>query len=74
MRDFLLKGVDEGKGSHLLSWKAVGKPVNKGGLEIENLRTQNRSLLAKWLWHFPLELDSLRYKVIVSQHDPLIGF
>lgn len=59
MRDFLLKGVDEGKGSHLLSWKAVGKPVNKGGLEIENLRTQNRSLLAKWLWRCTLKPEAL---------------
>lgn len=31
MRDFLWEGMDEGKGSHLVSWKAIGRPVHQGG-------------------------------------------
>lgn len=31
MRDFLWKGVEEGKGSHLVSWEVVGNLWIKGG-------------------------------------------
>lgn len=53
MRDFLWEG-DEGKGSHLVSWVVVGRPVDQGGLEMGNLRLRNKALLDKWLWCFAL--------------------
>lgn len=31
MHDFLWGGVDEGMESHLVSWEAVGCPINQGG-------------------------------------------
>lgn len=38
-----------GKGEHLISWETVGKFVDLEGLELGNLRTRNKVLLAKWL-------------------------
>lgn len=68
MRDFLWEWMDEGKGSHLVSWEVVGCLLNQGVLEIGNLRLHNKSLSAKWLWHFALESESLCYRIIVSKH------
>ena len=69
MKDFLWEGVNEGYGSHLVSWEVAGCTVNQEGLEIDNLRIRNRALLAKWLWRFSLETDSLWHGIIVSKHD-----
>ena len=71
MKDFLWEGVNEGYGSHLVSWEVAGCTVNQEGLEIDNLRIRNRALLAKWLWRFSLETDSLWHGIIVSKHDAL---
>lgn len=67
--DFLWEGVDEGRGSHLVSWEAVSHLINQGGLKIGNLRIRNRALLAKWLWCFALEPKSLWRRIIVSKHN-----
>ena len=40
----------------------------KGALEIGNLRTHNRAMLAKWLWRFALEFEALWHRIIVSKH------
>lgn len=37
-------------------------------MEIRRLRTYNRALLAKWLWRFGLEQDSLRRQVEVFRY------
>lgn len=39
-----------------------------GGLEIGNLRTRNRVLLAKWLWRFTLEPEALWHNIVASKH------
>lgn len=41
MRDFLQKGVDKRKGSHLVSWEVLRHLVNQEGLEIGQLRLRN---------------------------------
>lgn len=73
--------MDEVKGSHLVSWEAVGRPVNQGGLEIVNfhvnqggleivnLRLCDKAQLAKWLWHCGLEPESLCHRIIESKYD-----
>ena len=38
-------------------------------LEIDNLRIRNRALLAKWLWCFSLEPNSLWHIIIVCKRD-----
>ena len=40
------------------------------GLGIGNFGIRNRALLAKWLWCFYLESDSLWHRIIVSKHGP----
>ena len=52
-KDFLWERVDEGKGFHLVSWEFVECPVNQEWLEIGNLGSRNKALLAKWLSHCP---------------------
>ncbi|TYK22164.1 peptidyl-prolyl cis-trans isomerase CYP23 isoform X1 [Cucumis melo var. makuwa] len=42
-----------------------------GGLGVGNLRIRNRALLAKWLWCFHLEPDSLWNRIILSKHGSL---
>ena len=42
--------------------------MNQEGLKIDNLRIRNGALLAKWLWCFSLEPESLWHRIIVSKH------
>lgn len=60
----MCEGSGEDKRHHLLNWSEVIKPKSKGGLGIGNLLVRNRTLLGKWLWHFPLEDESLRHFII----------
>ena len=67
MRLFLWKKPDGDGGDHLIAWKMVVRPKNKGGLGIGRLKEKNKALLLKWLWRFPLEQDSIWTKVIRSK-------
>ena len=49
MCHFLWKGVDGDGGDHLIAWKMVVRPKNKGGLSIGRLKEKNKALLLKWL-------------------------
>lgn len=42
-KDFMWEGVEEGKKAHLVNWEIIGKPVHLRGLELGNLRGQNRA-------------------------------
>ncbi|KAH9734302.1 reverse transcriptase domain-containing protein [Citrus sinensis] len=64
MRDFLWEGIGEGKKDHLVSWRVVSQPQSKGGLGLGNIINRNKALLGKWLWRFPLEVNSLWYCVL----------
>ncbi|KAB2635258.1 hypothetical protein D8674_025792 [Pyrus ussuriensis x Pyrus communis] len=68
MKGFLWEGVEEGKKNHLVKWEIVIKSKEEGGLGVGNLRNQNEALLAKWLWRFPKEPNSLWHKVIRSKY------
>lgn len=56
MHNFFWKGVEEGKGKgpHLIRYEIVERLITLGGLEIENLRSHNRAMLAKWFGGSPL--------------------
>ena len=69
MHHFLWKGADGDGGDHLIAWKMVVRPKNKGGLGIGRLKENNKALLLKWFWRFPLEQDSIWTKVIKSKFD-----
>ncbi|XP_009335445.1 uncharacterized protein LOC103928158 [Pyrus x bretschneideri] len=68
MKGFLWEGVEEGKKNHLVKWEIVIKSKEEGGLCVGNLRNQKEALLAKWLWRFPKEPNSLWHKVIRSKY------
>lgn len=66
-RNFLWNDSPKHHYYHLVEWKAVCKPIMEGGLGIRRLRYHNNALLAKWLWRFSQERDSLWYRVVVAQ-------
>ena len=48
----LWEGMDEGKMNHLVSWKVVSLPRDKGDL-VGNIVARNIvPLFGKWLWRF----------------------
>ncbi|KAM1060262.1 hypothetical protein TB1_024191 [Malus domestica] len=69
MKGFLWEGVEEGKKFHLVKWEKVCKSKEEGGLGLGNLRNRNAALLAKWLWRFPRESNSLWHRVIKSKYN-----
>ena len=53
---------------NLVSWRVVSQPQSRGGLGLGNIINRNKALLGKWLWRFPLEVNSLWYSVIKSKY------
>lgn len=53
-----------------MKWEVVEKSVSLGGLEIGNLKTRNKTFLAKWLWRFYVEPNSPWHGIILSKHSP----
>lgn len=68
MRNFFWQGMEDSKGSHLLRWKVLRKPIDQGGLEIGKVKERNKALVSKWFWRFPRERSSLWAKVVSSIH------
>ena len=68
MRDFFWEGFDGDDTRHLAAWEVLCRPKSSGGLGIGCLADRNTSLLAKWLWRFPLEASSLWHKVIRARY------
>ncbi|KAJ3694602.1 hypothetical protein LUZ60_010082 [Juncus effusus] len=66
IRSFFWKGDENCKGGHCLArWKKCCLPKTHGGLGILDLRTQNISLLLRWLWRLDDPTNSL-WKDIIS--------
>lgn len=65
---FSRKGWRKGKGLIWLVGKLWGSLWIEGRLELGNLRLCNKALLAKWLWRFALELESLWHRIMESKH------
>ena len=51
MRSFLWRGPqpDEARGTALVAWSTVCRPINQGGLGIRHLQHTNMALLTKWV-------------------------
>lgn len=66
-RDCLWEPGDFRK-DHLLKWRIVYRPAEKGALGLGNLIIRNDALLTKWLWWFPREVGSLWHLVIFAKY------
>ena len=51
MRSFLWRGPqpDEARGTALVAWSTVCRPINQGGLGKRHLQHTNMALLTKWV-------------------------
>ncbi|GMI83779.1 hypothetical protein like AT4G29090 [Hibiscus trionum] len=54
---------------HWIKRSQLCKPIEYGGLGIDDLSTKNRALLNKWLWRYGLEPSSLWRKVIDAKYN-----
>ena len=52
---------------HLVTRSVVSQPICKGDLGLSNLVKRNKAL-RKWLWRFPLEVNSFCHGVIKSKY------
>ncbi|KAK3217875.1 hypothetical protein Dsin_011845 [Dipteronia sinensis] len=62
-------GDDLGKKKlHLVNWESMCKRKDLGGLGIGRVGEKNSSLLARWIWRFGLEKESLWKKVLCAKY------
>ncbi|KAL4346749.1 hypothetical protein GQ457_17G015740 [Hibiscus cannabinus] len=66
--NFLWGGAVDQKRIHWVKWSLLCQPVAKGGLGLTDFQLQNRCLLAKWIWRFSAENESLWNMVILCKH------
>lgn len=52
----------------MVRWDLVAKFKSEGGLGVGSLKEKNEVLHAEWLWHFPLESNSLWHLVISNKY------
>ncbi|KAK2637633.1 hypothetical protein Ddye_025428 [Dipteronia dyeriana] len=53
---------------HLVNWDLVCKSKKNDGLCIRRMLDKNKSLLAKWIWHFGCEANSLWKKILCVKY------
>lgn len=70
-RNFLWNDFVDCHHFYLVDWKMICRPVMCVGLGIRQMRHHNHALLAKWLWRFGTERDSLWRRVVVAIFDEL---
>lgn len=58
-RDFLRSGNRNSKSSDLLRWEILKNPMKDGGFGISDVKLQNKSLLAKWIWRFRFKKEAI---------------
>ncbi|KAK2646365.1 hypothetical protein Ddye_021560 [Dipteronia dyeriana] len=58
-RNFLWGDSLGNKKLHLVRWDSMRKGEVFGGLGIDHIIDKNNSLLAKWIWRFGIEKDSI---------------
>lgn len=61
-----LEGISYGKEAKK-TWDTVMLSNERGGLEIKNLKVQNKSLLMKWLWRYIVVLHAPFPQVLYLQ-------
>ncbi|KAJ0586998.1 hypothetical protein HanIR_Chr04g0158141 [Helianthus annuus] len=68
MKNFLWGGTVETRKMHWVAWDLVTRPKKLGGLRISKLKLVNEALLAKWVWRYRVEEESLWRRVLVACH------
>lgn len=58
-RKFLLNDSGDLHRYHLVDCKSICRPLGCGGLSIRSIRDHSRVMLAKWLWRFDMEKESM---------------
>lgn len=59
----------------LISWKRICQPMENGGLGVRSIKTMNKALMAKWLWNFAKEKNSLWRHLIATKYGvQLLGW
>jgi len=67
-RNFLWTGDVRKSTSILVAWKSVCLPKAEGGLGLFDIKTRNRSFLAKQLWNIHLKYDYVRIRWVHHFH------
>ena len=67
-RDFLWGDIEEEFKFHLVNWRQVCDPIQRGGLGVRNwqslikhywdLSKKNKALLGKWLWRYARDREA----------------
>ncbi|KAK3224465.1 hypothetical protein Dsin_011490 [Dipteronia sinensis] len=60
-------GVEKRK-IHTVSWEMLCRGKDKGGLGISRMLDKNRGLLAKWIWRFGWEENTLWKRVLCAKY------
>ncbi|XP_021971623.1 uncharacterized protein LOC110866783 [Helianthus annuus] len=68
MKNFLWGGSEEVRKTHWVAWEKVSRSKKDGELGLCKLKLVNEALLAKWVWRFKLEDNSLWKRVIMVCH------
>lgn len=69
MKGFIWKGSTN-KGLHLVNWKEVTEPINRGDLGVREARLRNVTFLGKLIWEVMHDSNKLWVRVL---HDKYIS-
>ncbi|CAN0925974.1 Putative ribonuclease H protein At1g65750, partial [Linum grandiflorum] len=70
---FLWEGVSEDHKIHHVNWEMVKIDKCKGSLGVLDMRSMNRSLLAKWVWRFATEINGWWRKLIETKYKSTVS-
>ena len=68
VRKFIWGGNEDKRGTHLLAWETLQKPLQQGGLGIRSAKQANAAFLTKLGWRMLTEPNSLWSRVLRSKY------
>ncbi|KAG9444848.1 hypothetical protein H6P81_016188 [Aristolochia fimbriata] len=63
-RTFLWKGATEDFKYHLVNWRKVCLPKDKGGLGIHRIALVNKAFMLKWCWRINMDKSAIWYNLV----------